>query len=84
MNRAYTVSLLEGLRNAGYAIDAELEKTYTKYIKEETERLNPKSNDPMAMFMPKIRAGEFLDRKVADFTTDCPAFFDFIRKCEII
>ena len=96
VNRAYTVSLLEGLRNAGYAIDAELEKTYTKYIKEETERLNPKSDDPMAMFMPKIRAGEFvpsaglldkmvrandvaiitlgrnsgefLDRKVADFT----------------
>ena len=96
VNRAYTVSLLEGLRNAGYAIDAELENTYTKYIKEETERLNPKSDDPMAMFMPKIRAGEFvpsarlldkmvrandiaiitlgrnsgefLDRKVADFT----------------
>ena len=96
VNRAYTVSLLEGLRNAGYAIDAELEKTYTKYIKEETERLNPKSDDPMAMFMPKVRAGEFvpsarlldkmvrandvaiitlgrnsgefLDRKVADFT----------------
>lgn len=60
VNRAYTVSLLEGLRNAGYAIDAELEKTYTKYIKEETERLNPKSDDPMAMFMPKIRAGEFV------------------------
>ena len=52
--------MLEGLRNAGYAIDAELEKTYTKYIKEETERLNPKSDDPMAMFMPKIRAGEFV------------------------
>ena len=60
VNRAYTVSLLEGLRNAGYAIDAELEKTYTKYIKEETERLNPNSDDPMAMFMPKIRAGEFV------------------------
>ena len=60
VNRAYTVSLLEGLRNAGYAIDAELDKTYTKYIKEETERLNPKSDDPMAMFMPKIRAGEFV------------------------
>lgn len=60
VNRAYTVSLLERLRNAGYAIDAELEKTYTKYIKEETERLNPKSDDPMAMFMPKIRAGEFV------------------------
>ena len=67
VNRAYTVSLLEGLRNAGYAIDAELEKTYAKYIKEETERLNPKSDDPMAMFMPKVRAGEFVpDARLLD------------------
>lgn len=96
VNRAYTVSLLEGLSNAGYAADPELETVYNKYITEETERLNPKSDDPMAMFMPKVRAGEFipdarlldrtarlndaaiitigrnsgefLDRKVADFT----------------
>ena len=122
VNRAYTVSLLEGLRNAGYAIDAELEKTYTKYIKEETERLNPKSDDPMAMFMPKIRAGEFvpsaglldkmvrandvaiitlgrnsgefLDRKVADFTLTeqesgmieavCAAFHETGKKVVVI
>ena len=96
VNRAYTVSLLEGLSNAGYAADPELETVYNKYIIEETERLNPKSDDPMAKFMPKVRAGEFvpnarllertvrlndaaiitlgrnsgefLDRKVADFT----------------
>lgn len=122
VNRAYTVSLLEGLRNAGYAIDAELENTYTKYIKEETERLNPKSDDPMAMFMPKIRAGEFvpsarlldkmvrandvaiitlgrnsgefLDRKVADFTLTeqesgmieavCAAFHEAGKKVVVI
>ena len=122
VNRAYTVSLLEGLRKAGYAIDAELEKTYTKYIKEETERLNPKSDDPMAMFMPKIRAGEFvpsaglldkmvrandvaiitlgrnsgefLDRKVADFTLTeqesgmieavCAAFHEAGKKVVVI
>ena len=122
VNRAYTVSLLEGLRNAGYAIDTELEKTYTKYIKEETERLNPKSDDPMAMFMPKIRAGEFvpsarlldkmvrandvaiitlgrnsgefLDRKVADFTLTeqesgmieavCAAFHEAGKKVVVI
>ena len=122
VNRAYTVSLLEGARNAGYAIDAELEKTYTKYIKEETERLNPKSDDPMAMFMPKIRAGEFvpsarlldkmvrandvaiitlgrnsgefLDRKVADFTLTeqesgmieavCAAFHEAGKKVVVI
>lgn len=96
VNRAYTVSLPEGLANAGYHTDKALEKTYVKYIAEETARLNPKSNDPMAMFKPKNRAGEivpsrgalavavaendaaiitigrtsgeFLDRKVEDFS----------------
>ena len=98
VNRAYTVSLLEGLSNAGYATDPELETIYGKYIEEETER-NRKaidSNDPVAKFMPVGRAGEFvpdakllaktvaandaaiitigrnsgefLDRKVSDFT----------------
>ena len=98
VNRAYTVSLLEGLSNAGYATDPELETIYGKYIEEETER-NRKaidSNDPIAKFMPVGRAGEFvpdakllaktgaandaaiitigrnsgefLDRKVSDFT----------------
>lgn len=96
VNRAYTVSLPEGLSNAGLVADPELTSLYEKYIAEETERLNPPSDDPMAMFMPKVRpgefvpaartlakavtandaavitvgrmSGEFLDRKVADFT----------------
>lgn len=96
VNRAYTVSLPEGLSNAGLTADPELTALYEKYIAEETERLNPPSDDPMAMFMPKVRpgefipavrtlakavtandaavitvgrmSGEFLDRKVADFT----------------
>ncbi|MGM9747183.1 MAG: glycoside hydrolase family 3 C-terminal domain-containing protein, partial [Candidatus Cryptobacteroides sp.] len=60
VNRAYTVSLAEGLANAGYSTDSNLASLYAKYIEEETERLNPKSDDPMAMFMPKVRAGEFI------------------------
>lgn len=60
VNRAYTVSLAEGLTNAGYSTDSNLTSLYGKYITEETERLNPKSDDPMAMFMPKVRAGEFI------------------------
>ena len=96
VNRAYTVSLQEGLSNAGYKVDEELASSYEKYIREETERLNPKSDDHMAMFMPKVRpdefipsekmlaekiaandvaiitlgrnSGEFLDRKISDFT----------------
>lgn len=65
VNRAYTVSLPEGLANAGYHTDKALEKTYLKYIAEETARLNPESSDPMAMFKPKNRAGEIVPSKVA-------------------
>lgn len=124
VNRAYTVSLLEGLSNAGYATDPELETIYGKYIEEETER-NRKaidSNDPIAKFMPVGRAGEFvpdakllaktvavndaaiitigrnsgefLDRKVSDFTLTaqeqgmisavCDAFHNAGKKVVVI
>ena len=32
VNHAYVVSLLDGLKNAGYKVDADLQATYTKYI----------------------------------------------------
>lgn len=62
VNRAYTVSLLDGIKNAGYTPDASLTSYYQKYIEDETARLNPKSNDPMSFFMPKVRAGEFVPK----------------------
>ncbi len=33
VNEAYTVSLMDGLKNAGYKVDAELEKMYVPYAK---------------------------------------------------
>ncbi len=96
VNRAYTVSLLEGLGNVGYNVDESLKTFYEKYIEVETAKVNPKSDDPMAHFFPKNRpaeyvpeakalagtvnkndvaiitigrnSGEFLDRKLADFS----------------
>ena len=97
VNRAYTVSLLDGLSNAGYVADQTLAKRYLSYIEEETAKLNKATgDDPVAMFAPKQRpgefipdaktlarsvaandvaiitigrtSGEFLDRKVADFS----------------
>ena len=38
VNRAYTVSLLDGLENAGFEVDPSLEKTYEKYIKKEEDK----------------------------------------------
>jgi len=32
VNKAYTVSLLEGLKNGGYSVNADLKKTYQDYI----------------------------------------------------
>lgn len=33
VNRRYTVSLVEGMRNSGYTVDASITDAYTKYIK---------------------------------------------------
>ncbi|MCE5332462.1 MAG: glycoside hydrolase family 3 C-terminal domain-containing protein [Bacteroidales bacterium] len=60
VNEAYTVSLGDGLANAGYQINEEVKSLYFKYISEENEKNKPDPNNPMAMFLPKIRAGEFV------------------------
>ncbi|MDR3286259.1 MAG: glycoside hydrolase family 3 C-terminal domain-containing protein [Prevotellaceae bacterium] len=60
VNEAYTISLGEGLVNAGYQINEELKSLYLKYINEENEKNKPDPNNPFAAFMPKIRAGEFV------------------------
>ena len=54
VNRAYTVSLPEGLKNAGYATDDALEAKYKAHIAAEKERLKPTGKDPYAAFMPVV------------------------------
>lgn len=59
VNRAYTISLSEGLKNAGYTTDADLESAYKAHIATEEERLKAEAgNDPMAAFLPKALPGE--------------------------
>ncbi|MDR3226432.1 MAG: glycoside hydrolase family 3 protein, partial [Prevotellaceae bacterium] len=60
VNEAYTISLGDGLVNAGYQINEELKSLYMKYIDAENEKNKPDSSNPFAAFMPKIRAGEFI------------------------
>lgn len=55
VNRAYTVSLLEGLSNAGYTVDDNLKSVYEKYLVAEKERLAKEKKGP---FMPDKRLDE--------------------------
>ena len=54
VNRAYTVSMPEGLQNAGYVTDAALEARYKAHIAAEKERLKPSGKDPHVAFMPVV------------------------------
>lgn len=50
VNEAYTVSLIEGLKNAGFESELSLKSVYDQHIK--SERSKPvKSNNPFAAFM---------------------------------
>lgn len=59
VNRAYTVSLLDGLKNAGYRMDDSLRKMYEEHIVAESKR-NAPSNNRMAMFLPLPRPVEII------------------------
>ena len=60
VNEAYTVSLVAGLRNAGYRLNSQLKEAYETYIAGENEKNKPDPNNPLAAFMPKVRPGEFV------------------------
>ena len=52
VNRAYTISLVEGLRNAGYHVDEALINAYTPYI-EDYYKKNPKPG-PLDLRVPTL------------------------------
>jgi len=58
VNEAYTVSLAEGLSNKGYITDPEVSSFYTKYIKEEKEKMPKDTLNPLASFFNHPRVGE--------------------------
>lgn len=59
VNKAYTVSLLEGLANAGLSVDSKLTAFYAKYRKK-ADAAMPAPQGPLAMFMPKRRPDEYV------------------------
>ncbi len=63
VNEAYTVSLKDGLANAGYGFDTSLAALYQAHINAENERNKPDPDNPLAAFMPRVRAAEIVPDK---------------------
>ena len=55
VNRAYTVSLLDGLKNGGYTIDSSLSREYDAHLQKERERIKAESDtSSLSAFMPIV------------------------------
>jgi len=54
VNAAYSISMIEGLQNAGYTVDKGLEKTYTQYMEAERAK-QPKSSNPFEAMLGMMR-----------------------------
>ena len=61
VNRAYTVSLLDGLKNAGFNVDESKKDAYLKHIAEEAEAYKASiAGDQFAAFYPTPRPSELI------------------------
>jgi len=60
VNEAYVISLEDGLKNAGYALDEDVTSKYKSYMEAEKAKISQDDNNPMARFMNQPRLGEFI------------------------
>jgi len=68
VNKAYVVSLTEGLTNAGYVIDQKLSNLYVPFVEKETARVKEQmKSNPLALvpLMPQPQLKESLIRESA-------------------
>ncbi len=60
VNRAYTVSLIEGLRNGGFTVDDSRGKAVLNYMADEAGKERAKLDPSLAAFLPIPRPAELL------------------------
>jgi len=60
VNKAYNVSLKDGLNNADYQLNSELAEVYETYIAKENEKNKLDPNDHLAWFLPRVRPAEII------------------------
>lgn len=56
--RAYTVSLLDGLRNAGYDAERSLYNSYREFVDKEIKRVSPEKENAYSALMPREQIKE--------------------------
>jgi beta-glucosidase len=65
VNEAYSVSLVEGLKNAGYSVNEDLLKIYDSYIKDEKKKLPATSMFEIPKTIPEMELSASLALKMA-------------------
>ncbi len=58
--RAYTVSLLDGLRNVGYETEPGIYKEYKEFVDKEIKRVSPAKEDAHSALMPREQIKEMM------------------------
>ncbi len=71
VNRAYTVSLLDGLKNGGYETDDNLKADYEQHIASEKKRIKP-DDSQFSAFMPVVLPEEktFSDERLKELANN--------------
>lgn len=58
VNRAYTISLVQGLSNTGFTLDEDIKALYEKYIGVEKGKIKPNLKNRLAIYFPKAKIDE--------------------------
>ena len=73
VNKAYTVSLIQGLENAGYSINGKLDNIYRKFVEKEESDLKTKLNKDPFMLIPLMPQPQLKESLIRESANTCDA-----------